>query len=72
MLRESILLLKRETDLLSLIFFGEEFQMEAPLYIKRFFILTITVGGGVSIIGIYSIKSFQKFFVLLLFESPPS
>ena len=39
MLRVAIFLLKHEIDLLSLMFSGKEFQMEAPSYIKRFFIL---------------------------------
>ena len=34
MLRVTIFLLKQEIDLLSLIFSGKEFQMEAPSYIK--------------------------------------
>ena len=34
MLRVAIFLLRHEIDLLSLMFFGKEFQMEAPSYIK--------------------------------------
>ena len=41
MLRVAIFLLKQEIDLLSLIFSGKEFQMEAPSYIKLFFILFV-------------------------------
>ena len=41
MLRVAIFLLKHEVDLLSLMFSGKEFQMEAPSYIKRFFILFV-------------------------------
>ena len=41
MLRVAIFLLKQEIDLLSLIFSGKEFQMEAPLYRKLFFILFV-------------------------------
>ena len=39
MQRVAIFLLKHEIELLSLIFSGKEFQMEAPSYIKLFFIL---------------------------------
>ena len=41
MLRVAIFLLEQEIDLLSLIFSGKEFQMEAPSYIKLFFILFV-------------------------------
>ena len=41
MLRVAIFLLKHEIDLLSLMFSGKEFQMEAPSYIKLFFILFV-------------------------------
>ena len=41
MQRVAIFLLKHEIELLSLIFFGKEFQMEAPSYIKLFFILFV-------------------------------
>ena len=41
MLRVAIFLLKNEIDLLSLMFSGKEFQMEAPSYIKLFFILFV-------------------------------
>ena len=36
-----IFLLKHEIELLSVIFSGKEFQMEAPSYIKLFFILFV-------------------------------
>ena len=41
MQRVAIFLLKHEIELLSLIFSGKEFQMEAPSYIKLFFILFV-------------------------------
>ena len=41
MLRVAIFLLKHEIDLLSLMFSGKEFQMEALSYIKLFFILFV-------------------------------
>ena len=41
MLRVAIFLLKHEIDLLSLMFSGKELQMEAPSYIKLFFILFV-------------------------------
>ena len=41
MLRVAIFLLKQEIDLLSPIFSGKEFQIEAPSYIKTFFILFV-------------------------------
>ena len=44
-LREAIFLLKHKIDLLSLKFFGKEFQMEASSYIKLFFILFVFVFG---------------------------
>ena len=39
--RVAIFLLKHEIDLLSLIYCGMEFQIEAPSYIKLFFILFV-------------------------------
>ena len=39
--RVAIFLLKHEIDLLSLIYCGMEFQIEAPSYIKHFFILFV-------------------------------
>ena len=41
MLRVAIFLLKQEIDLLSPIFSVKEFQIEAPSYIKIFFILFV-------------------------------
>lgn len=41
MLRVAIFLLKHESDLLSLIFSGKEFQMEPPSYNKLFIILFV-------------------------------
>ena len=45
MRRVAIFLLKREIDLLSLMFSGKEFQMEAPSYMKLFFILFVLCFG---------------------------